>query len=111
MVTVSMGIIFIPFILSIAGYVLGDEVKPSPFLEAPDSGAENCVEDASYMRFHHMDMLRQMRAQAVRDGMRSETTLDKCRECHPSREMFCNRCHEAASVSLDCFGCHYYPLD
>ena len=111
MVTVSMGIIFIPFISSIGGYVFGDEVKASPFLETPDGGFEDCVKDVSYMRFHHMDVLRRMRARAVRDGMRGETTLDKCRGCHPSRGGFCNRCHEAASVSLDCFGCHYYPID
>ena len=44
-----------------------------------------------------------------RFGIRSEVTLEHCGRCHTSRERFCDRCHDAASVKLDCFGCHYYP--
>ena len=111
LVTASVGIILVPFILSIAGYVLGKETEASPFLDDSVEGAEGCVEDTEYMRFHHMDMLRELRAKVVRDGKRQDVTLNTCRECHPKRETFCNRCHDAASVSLDCFGCHYYPAE
>ena len=111
MVTASVGVILVPFILSIANYVLGGEAAASPFLDEPIEKYKDCVEDTEYMRFHHMDMLREIRSQVVRDGKRQEITFDTCRECHPKRDTFCNRCHDAASVRLDCFGCHYYPVD
>ena len=45
----------------------------------------------------------------IRYGIRDEVTLAGCGECHINRERFCDRCHLAASVTLDCFKCHYYP--
>jgi hypothetical protein len=45
----------------------------------------------------------------VRHGKRGEVCLSKCGECHKSRERFCDRCHNAVSLTPDCFGCHYYP--
>ena len=111
MVTASVGLILIPFILSIGGYVLGGETDSTAFLEAPAGASDRCVDSVEDMRFHHMDLLKEIRARVVRDGKRSDITLDTCRSCHPSRERFCNRCHDAASVVLDCFGCHYYPSE
>ena len=52
---------------------------------------------------------RWLREEAVRYGRRGELSLNKCIECHGSREAFCNRCHEAVSLEPDCFGCHDYP--
>ena len=111
MVAVSVGIILIPFVLSIGGYVFGEDAEDVSFLEAPDEKYKECIEKTEYMRFHHMDVLKALRVKVVRDGARQEVTLDTCRECHPNRETFCNRCHDAASLQLDCFGCHYYPLN
>jgi len=82
---------------------------PDVFLEMPAAPFVDCVRETEYMRFHHMDLLKQLREEFIRDGIRGNESLTKCRECHTSRERFCNRCHEAASVVLDCFGCHYYP--
>ena len=110
MVAASLGIILVPLVLSIAGYVLGEDTD-SPFLEAPDEKYKECVEETEYMRFYHMDVLKALRVKVVRDGVRQEVTLDSCRECHPNREKFCNRCHDAASLNLDCFGCHFWPLN
>jgi len=62
-----------------------------------------------YMPYHHWTLLREVRNEVVRDGVRGEISLDRCRGCHPGRERFCNRCHEAVSLAPDCFGCHYYP--
>lgn len=81
---------------------------PQPLLEKPDPKYESCVRDTNYMRFRHMELLNEIREQAVRHGQR-DFRLDNCRGCHPSKERFCNRCHEAVNVHLDCFGCHYYP--
>ncbi len=37
----------------------------------------------------------------IRDGLKGGITLAGCGDCHHSREQFCDRCHEAASVSLE----------
>ncbi len=82
---------------------------PQVFLEMPAAAFQDCVEETSYMRIHHMDLLKQIREDVIRDGIRGEVTLEQCARCHTSRERFCDRCHQAANVILDCFGCHYYP--
>ena len=83
--------------------------SPQPFLEKPDEKHEKCVKDTAYMRFHHMDLLKRVRDEVVREGREGEVELDGCRECHPSRERFCNRCHDAVNLTPDCFRCHHYP--
>ena len=86
-----------------------------PFLEMPDAKHTEClkwrdmIKDTEDMRFHHWQFLREVRVEVVRYGKRGEIGLKHCAECHVSRERFCNRCHEAASVKPDCWGCHYYP--
>lgn len=106
LVTASLGIILVPLILSFAGYVLGGEAEDALFLEMPADTSKGCVESAEYMRLHHMELLKDLREQTVREGKPGKVTFDTCRECHLSEKKFCNRCHEAASVRLDCFGCH-----
>jgi len=110
-VTVLIVIMLLPFGFSAArfGLARGAEM-PDVFLEMPPPEQFNrCVEDTDYMRFRHMDLLKRIREEFIRDGNRGNVSLTKCRDCHTSRERFCTRCHEAASVVLDCFGCHYYP--
>lgn len=82
----------------------------SPFLAKPE-GADRCVRDTTYMRFHHMDFLKELRNQAAREGIRGDVTIAGCRDCHTNRKQFCNRCHDAVNLHLDCFRCHYYPLE
>lgn len=67
------------------------------------------MQTAEYMRFHHWELLRGLREEVVRDGVRGDISLDGCWNCHQSKVRFCDRCHDAASVRPDCFGCHYYP--
>ncbi|MCP4572613.1 MAG: hypothetical protein GY838_09715 [bacterium] len=105
-------VILAPLGLSVIGAVsAGDPGAEEPFLELPPEPNEGCVRDAEFMRFHHWELLREVRDQVVRGGGRHEISLDRCRSCHPSRERFCSRCHEAVSLQPDCFGCHYYPAD
>ncbi len=110
LVTVAAIIILAPFgyglIRPVAGF--GDSETPT-FLDMPDEVYPICVRDVTYMRYRHMDLLKQTREEVIRDGIRGEITLSGCRNCHTSRERFCNQCHEAAGLNLDCFGCHYYP--
>ncbi|MGD8727835.1 MAG: hypothetical protein PVH40_09330 [Gemmatimonadales bacterium] len=79
------------------------------FLEMPIAAFQDCVEETSYMRLRHMDLLKELREDVIRHGVRGEISLEHCRRCHTSKARFCDRCHQAASVHLDCFGCHYYP--
>ena len=99
------------------GYTLVRSVLPrgaeaaQPFLDKPQTESARCVlgADTNDVRFHHMDYLKQIRDQAVREGKRGSVGLNTCRECHTSRERFCNQCHNAVNLQLDCFRCHYYP--
>jgi hypothetical protein len=105
--------VFILIILAPFGYSLVQPVftqgssVDGVFLDIPDEG--ECVRETAYMRFHHMDLLKQTREDVIRAGIRGDITLSGCRECHTYREQFCNRCHDAVTLSVDCFGCHYYP--
>lgn len=110
LVTVAAIIILAPFgyglIRPVAGF--GSSETPT-FLDMPDEQYQECVRETTYMRYRHMDLLKQTREEVIRDGIRGEITLSGCRDCHTSRERFCNQCHEAAGLSVDCFGCHYFP--
>jgi hypothetical protein len=99
-------IILLPVVLSILKPLWAAE--PEVFLEQPDPRWESCYRPVEYMRFHHMDLLKEARSQVIREGSGNGITLAGCADCHHNRENFCDRCHEKASVSLDCFGCHYY---
>jgi hypothetical protein len=82
------------------------------YLERPDPRHPRCVRDTSYMRYHHWELLTQVRDEVMRAGKRGIIGLiglNKCRECHTSRKNFCNHCHDAVNLYPFCFGCHYYP--
>jgi len=103
-------IILFPFGYSLASFVAARGVStPQPFLERPDAQYDKCVAETDFMRLHHWEMLRGIREEIVRYGMRGEVGLKNCADCHTSRERFCDRCHNAVSMTPDCFGCHYYP--
>ena len=108
--TVLILIILIPVGYSVASFVSAQvNTDAEPFLEMPNPKYKNCVKDTDYMRYHHWELLNAVREEVVRYGKRGEISLNKCRECHTSREKFCNQCHNATSLYPDCFGCHYYP--
>jgi hypothetical protein len=109
-VTVAVLVILFPFGYSLfSGILTGGSDAAKVFLERPDPKYKECVRETEYMRFHHMDLLKEVREEFVRYGNRSDIGFDSCRGCHTSRERFCNQCHEAVSLNIDCFGCHYYP--
>lgn len=103
-------ILVLPFAYSLVAYLAApDPAAARPFLERPDPKYRNCVRETSYMRFHHWELLKTVREQVVRQGKPSEEGLKQCKNCHTSRERFCNQCHNAVTLNPDCFGCHYYP--
>ncbi len=61
------------------------------------------------MRLRHWERLRKIREDVVRYGIRDENGLSRCKDCHPSRANFCDQCHDAVSLTPDCWGCHDYP--
>jgi len=103
-------ILLVPLGYSVVSrFIPGDVEAAEVFLERPDPQHESCVKDTIYMRHHHWELLRGVREEVVRYGIRGEVLLSNCRECHTSRERFCNKCHDAVSLTPDCFDCHYYP--
>ena len=103
-------LVLVPLGFSVVAQVSQNGTESSnDFLEKPDPKYEDCVREASYMRFHHWELLRSIREEVVRYGKRGDIGLSKCAECHTSRERFCDKCHEATSLTPDCFDCHYYP--
>jgi hypothetical protein len=109
-VAIPILIILFPFGYSVVSTIFARDVPTSEvFLEKPDPKHENCVRDVKYMRYHHWELLRQIREEVVRYGKRGDVGLKKCRECHTSRERFCDKCHNSVSMTPACYGCHYYP--
>lgn len=110
LIVVPIVILLLPLGYSVFSPLFGQADAPSgPFLEKADTESTSCVRETDYMRYRHWELLRGIREDVVRFGARGEISLDGCRECHKSRERFCNRCHEAVSLFPDCFDCHYYP--
>jgi hypothetical protein len=111
LVVIPILIILFPLGYSVADFLFSKDTQRSrPFLQMPDAKYRQCVRETSYMRFHHMDLLKAIRDETVREGKAGEITLENCQGCHTNRERFCNQCHNAVNLNLDCFGCHYYPL-
>jgi hypothetical protein len=84
-----------------------------PWLEQPAPNT-TCVLPKDSVRYNHMKHLKILRDQVMRDGHREQITgehdqgITSCRNCHAHRDLFCDKCHERASVRPDCFGCHAY---
>ena len=83
------------------------------------AGLEQCVEPTEFMRKNHMDLLIHQRDKTVHQGIRtSKHSLVGCIACHAEREadgsfiaidaedQFCQNCHAAVAVDMDCFQCH-----
>jgi len=109
-VVAAVLIILFPLGYSVVCSVFSQDTQGAqPFLEKPDAQYKNCVRETDYMRFYHMDLLKEIRDEAVRQQGRGDLKLSDCRKCHTNREQFCDKCHKVANLYLDCFGCHYYP--
>jgi hypothetical protein len=107
MILIAVVIVLLPFGLSLAGTVFGGGEEP--FLVMPDEKHKACVRDTETMRLRHMYILKEIRDEVIRDGIRGDLKLETCAECHTSRAEFCDRCHHHVNLEPDCFGCHYYP--
>ena len=112
---IFLAVVTLPIWYSLA---FAEEVR-MPELELP-TNATQCIEEASWMRANHMDLLNEWRDAVVRDGEYEYTSVSEgmtgqtcsmsltgtCLSCHTSRDTFCNRCHEYAGVEPTCWDCH-----
>ena len=80
---------------------------------------EQCVEPTEIMRKNHMEFLLHQRDLTVHQGIRTRKhSLVECVACHAEKAadgkfvaisdegQFCQSCHAAVAVSMDCFECH-----
>ena len=83
------------------------------------AGLQQCVEPTEFMRKNHMEILFHQRDKTVRKGIRTKQhSLVQCVACHAERDsegnfvainaknQFCQSCHAATAVDIDCFQCH-----
>jgi hypothetical protein len=71
------------------------------------------------MRKYHMKLLQQWcdavvrdgdRIYVAQDGRRYEMSLSRtCLGCHSTKKGFCDRCHDYARVTPNCWNCHQEP--
>lgn len=93
----------------------GDKIGARPELTL-GTAEKNCVLPVDAMRATHMQLLHEWRDTVVRTGQRMTHMADgrpirmsltgTCLGCHPKKAEFCDRCHNYAAVTLDCFECH-----
>ena len=108
-------VVFLALVTSPIWYNLAVAEKAPLDLRYPHEGG-NCVEDTAYIRTSHMDLLRDWRDEAVRDGDRIYTATDgrqyekslsnTCLSCHVEKEAFCDRCHDHVAATIYCWDCH-----
>lgn len=83
------------------------------------AGLNQCVEPTGVMRRNHMEFLMHQRDLTVHQGIRTKKySLVECVACHAESDsagkfvainaegQFCQSCHAAVAVSMDCFECH-----
>ena len=94
---------------------------PEPVLSEKAKAAKECIEEISYMKAEHMQILDVWRDTVVRDakrvyvnrkGKEFEMSLSNtCLDCHVEKAQFCDKCHNYASVTPYCWDCHIDPKE
>ena len=102
---------------------------PPPPALAPPTDGSHCIEDAAWMKAHHMELLDRWRDEVGRDGVSlpyesrgypgeacARSLTKTCLQCHsmqasgaegfPEGKRSCKDCHEYANVFPACWDCH-----
>jgi len=92
--------------------------RPDPKIVTTE---KQCVEDVSYMKASHMDLLNEWRDMVVREGHRTHTApsgrkfeaslSNTCMSCHSNKSEFCDECHDYMGVTPYCWDCHIEPKE
>lgn len=98
--------------------VLTGSSYSEPELKLPKDQKE-CIESTEFMRKEHMQLLNDWRDMVVREGKRvyvasngkewNISLQNTCMKCHTNKAEFCDKCHDATSVSPYCWTCHLDP--
>jgi len=96
--------------------------KPEPKLDTPEikkMAKKECVESKQFMVTTHMQLLNDLRDQALRDGNRWYVNSkgekiwislqNTCLKCHSNKKDFCDKCHNYVGVAPYCWDCHIDP--
>jgi quinone-modifying oxidoreductase, subunit QmoC len=111
-VLVALALMLVPLLFTLLSFAARPAAQTT-WLEPPRANT-TCILQGEHKRYDHMKQLRALRDQVIRSGLRGQVTgeasqgLATCRSCHAHRELFCDKCHNRASVTLDCFSCHTY---
>lgn len=114
-IIVFVGMFTMPFWYNI---FIGKAAAGNPDISLPSNENKRCITGVEFMRSNHMKILSNWRYEAVRLGIRSYELDNKkieisftgtCLKCHSNTSQFCDRCHNYAGVSPDCWDCHTQP--
>ena len=96
--------------------------RPEPKLDTPEiqkMAKKECVESKQFMVTTHMQLLNDLRDQALRDGNRWYVNAkgekiwislqNTCLKCHSNKKDFCDKCHNYVGVAPYCWDCHIDP--
>lgn len=110
--------VILSFLVGFSAAVQGGETSGARAVIGPNAG-DKCVQEASWMRRNHMELLQHDRDRTLRQGIRPvDGSIKECVNCHAlqdshgnyqsvnAEDQFCSSCHEFTSVSIDCFECH-----
>jgi hypothetical protein len=112
LIVVALALMLVPLLFTLVGFA-ARSAPQTTWLEPPKPNT-TCVLPKGSNRYDHMKQLKNLRDQVIREGNRAQITgirsqgLGTCRNCHAHQKLFCDKCHNRVSVSLDCFGCHTY---
>ena len=94
---------------------------PDPKLTDKAKEAKVCIEDTSYMKSSHMQLLNNWRDMVVRQEKRiyvaangKEYTMslqNTCADCHSNKTQFCDQCHNYMGLTPYCWDCHIAPKE
>ena len=94
---------------------------PDPKLTDKAKEAKVCIEDISYMKSSHMQLLNNWRDMVVRQQERiyvasngKEYTMslqNTCSDCHSNKTQFCDQCHNYMGLTPYCWDCHIAPKE
>lgn len=119
LIIVLVVIFFSPLIYnaSAPGFEKESPTFENGMLQEPEG--DHCIEDKEWMKANHMDLLKEIRHDAIRNmdryyksedyGTVYNASIEQCFECHTSQEDFCGACHEYNGVEPYCFECHSKP--
>ncbi len=114
-ILVFIVVMTVPFWINLASPAYSYPDVPLP----KGQGMEECVEPGQWMRANHMELLNQWRDEALRNSKRvyvstsgkewNVSLQNTCMSCHADKVEFCDKCHNANSVSPYCWDCHVAP--